>query len=194
VLIDTIKVLPMNSQPGENFSYSNSGYRVLGKIIEIVSKTSYEDYLRKNVFEPLGMLHSGYDNSETLIKARASGYRVIDGTLVNAPYIDMFVPYAAGGLYSTVGDLYIWDQALNTEELLKNESLDKMFQSYSNAGYGYGWMVHNDKVVLHGGIISGFHSMILRHITNQVTIIILGNIQSNDASQLSWDLAKLTLA
>ena len=138
-LIDPCKDVSPDFYPGEKFGYSNQGYRLLGKIIEIVRGVTYEEYLRQNIFEPLGMRHSGLDNDQRIIKSRASGYNYDGGSLTNARYSDMlmFAPYAAGGIYSSVEDLYLWDQVLYTERLLKKESIDKMFLPYSDEDHGY---------------------------------------------------------
>ncbi len=109
----------MNFQPGESFEYSNSGYFLLGYIIETVTGNTYEDELRTRIFEPLGMNDSGYDNHPDILENRASGYERQGMTYINAPYLDMGLPYAAGSLYSTVEDLYTWDQALYEDKLIK---------------------------------------------------------------------------
>src|SRR5688572_29977769 len=97
-------------EPGSKFSYNNSGYFLLGAIIEKVTGKSYEQALKENVFEPLGMKNTGYDHFDTLIEKRATGYQKTANGFINAPYLDMSIPYAAGSLYSTVEDLYLWDQ------------------------------------------------------------------------------------
>ena len=98
--------------PGERWNYSNSGYSLLGLLIETVSGTSYAAFLRENIFVPLNMNDSGYDLSRDVILRRASGYRRAGAAIVNAPYLDMSLPYAAGGLYSTTGDLLTWTRVL----------------------------------------------------------------------------------
>src|SRR5437762_9724935 len=102
--------------PGEKFEYSNSGYILLGYIIEKITGKSYEQELQSKIFTPLKMNNTGYDHNSTVIKNRASGYNRIGTTFQNANYIDMSVPFSAGGIYSTVEDLYLWDQALYTEK------------------------------------------------------------------------------
>jgi len=99
-------------EPGSKFAYNNSGYFLLGAIIENVTGETYEKMLQERIFKPLGMKNSGYDHHDTIIPNRATGYdRTFDG-YANSPYLDMSLPYAAGSLYSTVEDLFIWDQAL----------------------------------------------------------------------------------
>ena len=114
--------------PGERFRYSNSGYFLLGVIIEQVSGLKYEDFLRKHIFEPLQMTDTGYDWPASILKNRASEYsKGEDGKVINADFIDMGQPYAAGSLYSTVLDLYKWDRALYTAKVLSSKSLEAAF-------------------------------------------------------------------
>lgn len=107
-------------KPGEKFAYTNSGYMLLGYIIEKVTGKSYEQVLQENIFTPLKMNNTGYDHSKALLKNRARGYEKNGRLYVNANSIDMSVPYAAGALYSTVEDLYLWDQTLYGNQLLRN--------------------------------------------------------------------------
>jgi CubicO group peptidase (beta-lactamase class C family) len=171
---------PLDFQPGEGWSYSNSGYIVLGYLIEQVSGQSYEAFLREHIFEPLQMKNSGYDHNDGSL---AIGYTGFYGLWRKADYIDMTVPHAAGALYSTVEDLYRWDQALYTEQLVSQELLDLMFTPHAETplaglGYGYGWMVgemNERQAVAHGGGIEGFATEIRRYIEDRGTIIILSN-------------------
>ncbi|MCK7490937.1 MAG: beta-lactamase family protein [Comamonadaceae bacterium] len=116
--VGRFKDLPLDFEPGERLSYSNSGYVLLGAIIEKVAGRSYEEFVRENIFRPLGMDDTGYDHPDAILKNRASGYEFADDRLANARYIDMTIPHAAGGLTSTVDDLYKWDRALYTDKLL----------------------------------------------------------------------------
>ena len=99
-------------EPGSKFAYNNSAYFILGAIIEKVTGKSYADAMKEHIFAPLGMNNSGYDLASPIIPKRATGYQRGGNGYVNAPYLDMWLPYAAGSLYSTVEDLYLWDQAL----------------------------------------------------------------------------------
>jgi len=114
---------PLEFVPGERFNYDNSGYLLLGYIVERASGEKYEDFLQNNIYEPLGMLHSGYDHPWLVLKDRASGYASRGGEAVNADYIQMDQPLGGGSLYSTVGDLLLWDRALYTEKLVSRKSL-----------------------------------------------------------------------
>ena len=124
--------------PGEKFNYSNSGYFLLGVIIEKVSGKTYEAMLQENIFTPLNMNDSGYDHHDQILKNRATGYEKMGAEYVNSRYIDMSIPYAAGSLYSTVEDLYLWDQALYTNKLLPKEYMghyDLLMTEYAESEF-----------------------------------------------------------
>src|SRR5271170_1807320 len=114
---------PLDSQPGEKWSYSNSGYVLLGDLIEKISGDSYEKFLQENVLTPLGMKDTGYDSNSAIIPRRAAGYAPSANGPVNAGYINMTVPLSAGALYSTTHDLLIWEQGLFGGKLLSAGSL-----------------------------------------------------------------------
>ena len=188
--------LPLEFQPGERFKYNNSGYFLLGLIIEKVSGKKYEEVLRDEIFGPLGMHDSGYDWSATLIPRRAAGYQRRDG-LVNAPYLDMQQPYSAGSLYSTVDDLLLWDQALYTDKVLPAAAREAMFTPFKD-GYAYGWnVVPPDKAVSgkrqvgHGGGINGFSTMIARVPEDRLVVIVLGNVDNVNATPIARDLVAI---
>ena len=127
--------------PGERFNYSNSGYFLLGAIIEKVTGKTYEQVLQENILTPLKMNNTGYDHHGTILPHRASGYEKTGSTYINANYLDMSIPYAAGSLYATVEDLYLWDQALYTNKLLSKKYMDLLFSKHVPAfggHYGYG--------------------------------------------------------
>ena len=129
-------------KPGERFAYSNSGYFLLGVIIEKITGKSYEQVLKDNITIPLKMNNTGYDHHATILTNRASGYEKNGNNYINAAYLDMSIPYAAGSLYSTVEDLYLWDQALYGNQLLSKENMDLIFTRHIPVGqdhYGYGW-------------------------------------------------------
>src|SRR6185369_14222828 len=99
-------------EPGTKFVYDNSGYFLLGAIIEKVTGKPYEQVLKENIFDPVGMKNTGYDHWQTILAKRATGYTNTPRGYETAAYLDMSIPYAAGSIYSTVEDLYLWDQAL----------------------------------------------------------------------------------
>ncbi|MGD9345080.1 MAG: serine hydrolase [Candidatus Aminicenantes bacterium] len=174
-------------EPGSKYTYNNSGYFLLGAIIEEVTGEVYENVLKAKILDPLGMKNTGYDHYEALIPHRASGYEKRAGGYANAPYLDMSLPYAAGGLYSTVEDLYIWDQALYTEKLLSKEYKELMFTPHVRAGgshYAYGWIVgeksfpkskEKAKWVAHGGGINGFNTLIQRLVEDRHLVVLFNN-------------------
>ena len=144
--------LPLEFEPGSAFAYSNSGYILLGAIIEKVTGKPYEKVLQENIFTPLQMHNTGYDVSYKVLPKRASGYERWNLVYENASYMDMSIPYAAGALYSTVEDLALWDQALYTDKLLSASSKAILFTPYKN-GYAYGWGVRQNA----GWSIERFH-------------------------------------
>jgi CubicO group peptidase (beta-lactamase class C family) len=163
-------------EPGTKFSYSNSGYFLLGVILEKVAGKPYEQLLRERIFDPVGMNQSGYDSTRPILEKRAAGYdSTLDG-YVNTGYLDMGEPYAAGSLYSSVDDLLRWDQALYTEKVLSNASKQKMFTP-GLSNYGYAFVIHKGAVttIEHGGGINGFNTAISRDIEPKRLYVLLNN-------------------
>ncbi len=185
--IKTFQDLPLDFEPGSRFSYSNSGYFLLGTIIEKVTGQSYAQALQAFIVRPLNLQATGYDSFSDIIPKRATGYEKKLGSYVNAPYLDMSIPYAAGSLYSTVEDLYIWDQALYSSQLLSDASRKTLFTpspgSYEPGfGYAYGWIVGKLKagkdsisVIEHSGGINGFNTIITRVVNDKHLIVLLNN-------------------
>jgi CubicO group peptidase (beta-lactamase class C family) len=175
-------------EPGTKFSYSNSGYFLLGVILERVTGEPYENLLRTRIFTPLGMNDSGYDSTQPLLSKRAAGYdKRFDGSYVNTPYIDMTQPYAGGSLYSTVEDLYQWDQALYTEKVLSAKSKEGTFTP-GLEDYGYGWDVRRKDGVTtieHGGGINGFNTLITRNPESRRLIVLLNNTGRAPLNQMA---------
>jgi len=190
-----LKKEPLDFAPGEKMSYSNSGYFLLGMIIEKVSGKGYAEFLQENIFTPLGMDDTGYDDPIRIIPNRAAGYQKQSGKIVNASYMDMSVPYAAGSLYSTTGDLLKWDQALYTTTLAHQNTLNEIFRpEKGDSGYTYGWSVSKRSgrlSISHGGGIYGYSTYIARYPDDRVTVIVLSNIQSAPAGPISNNLAAI---
>jgi CubicO group peptidase (beta-lactamase class C family) len=174
-------------EPGTKWSYNNSGYFLLGAIIEKVTGKKYADVLQERIFTPLGMKSSGYDLSGPILPKRASGYQLAGGTYVNAPYLDMSIPYAAGSLYSTVDDLYLWDRALYTDKLLRDD-LKKQIFTPGLQDYGFGWGIRNRKLddgtevgtIGHNGGINGFNTILLRVPDKKELVVLLDNTSRGD--------------
>ncbi len=191
-VLDTVarfKDKPLDFAPGTAFHYSDSGYLLLGYVIEQASGKKYEDFLKENIYEPLHMENSGYDHPWLILKHRAQGYAQRNGTTVNAAYMQMDTPFGGGSQYSTVGDLLLWDQALYGEKLLSRNSLIAMFNPNpvqvppewllgKKGGYGYGWMIEElfgRKLHVHGGLINGFSSIIMRYPEDRTLVVVLRN-------------------
>ena len=195
---DFIKVfrdLPLEFEPGAKFVYNNSGYFLLGVIIEKVKGKTYAQALEERIFKPLGMTNSGYDVPAPILPNRAAGYQKQAGRYVNALYLDMTIPYSAGSLYATVEDLYLWDQALYGDKLLSEKFRTMMFDPRISASgvpgsskyYAYGWMVGKDAIgttndsvytISHGGSINGFNTLIARIPETKSLVVLLNNTGS----------------
>ena len=169
-------------EPGTKFKYNNSGYFLLGAIIEKVTGKTYADVVRENIFAPLGMNNSGYDTYSPLIAKRAEGYTKTAAGYVNAAYLDMSIPYAAGSLYSTVEDLYLWDQALFGDKILTAKSKELMFKPTLD-NYGYGLDIQDaelgDKTKVatigHSGGINGFSTNMIHFVADKHMVVVLDN-------------------
>ena len=181
---------PLDFQPGEGYLYDNTGYLFLGCIIEKVTGGSYAKYLQTHIFEPLGMKNSGYDDTRAILKGRAKGYSIGPQGLRNADYLDMSLPHAAGALYSTVRDLYLWDRALYTEKVVSKKSYDSMTRVVRrDYGYGLGLApAFNRKQVAHGGGIHGFSSWIGRFPDDDAVVIVLSNFDGGNPAALAKQL------
>jgi len=181
--------------PGEKYKYCNSGYTLLGSLLEQISGQSYEAYLHEHILEPLGLKNTGIDDPSKILPLRASGYHLNeDRTLCNAPLFHPFNAYSAGGIYSTVKDLHIWDQALYTEKLLQQSFIDLMFTPYKGEQdyhYGYGWIIQSTpfgRLVAHSGGIPGFCSFLLRFLDTGVCVIVLSNV-FQDVGEIGKNIA-----
>jgi CubicO group peptidase (beta-lactamase class C family) len=183
-IIAHFRDLPLEFAPGTTWRYSNSGYFLLGYIIEQVSGLSYEAFLQKNILTPLNLRDTGYNHNSNGV---AIGYN-LGGGLTPVEPVDPSLPYAAGALYSTVEDMNRWEQALTTDALLPTASRAEMFAIQMAitdpaappmyAGYGYGFFIGTDSgrpIIWHGGAVPGFLSIEARYPVDDVTVIILGN-------------------
>jgi CubicO group peptidase (beta-lactamase class C family) len=186
-------------EPGIKFEYSNSGYFLLGAVLEQISGKSYEQLLEERIFTPLGMKESGYTHSETVIPHRASGYERSTAGLRNARFYDMSIPFAAGALYSTVGDLFLWDQALYAERLLPAQLRDLLFKP-NLENYGYGWVIlipeanspyAGESIPMHGGEIFGFQSVIQRIPKHRELIVLLDNTDSPELLKIALEIRRV---
>ncbi|MGH9873095.1 MAG: serine hydrolase [Pyrinomonadaceae bacterium] len=200
-IIDLFKDQPMDFAPGERWSYSNSGYILLGAIIEKVSGQTYQEFIEKNIFTPLGMKHSYYDNTARLIPRRVTGYSKVPDGFRNAAYLSMSQPFAAGSLMSSVDDLALWDAALYTEKLVKQQSLKRawtprLLNNGKSAHYGYGWSMSSYEgraIIEHGGGINGFATYALRVPDDRAFVAILTNLDSMGPGAVAFKIAALAI-
>src|SRR5262249_27642851 len=181
--------LPLEFAPGDHWKYSNSGYTLLGDVIEIVSGQPYADYLRDHVFAPLGMADSGFDSNTPSLPQHATGYLRAG---VKPVFLDMSEFYAAGALYSTVEDLYRWDRALVAGQVVPASVVQQAFTPHvacpaggcalgTDLGYGYGWFVADQgghRYVYHWGRIDGFLSSNGLYTDDDLDVIVLNNLES----------------
>jgi CubicO group peptidase (beta-lactamase class C family) len=157
-LLDLFKDKPLQFEPGEEYRYSNSGYVLLGAIIEAVSGQTYAEYVREHVFTPAGMHRTGYGDAVVQDDV-ARGYEIDENeAIVLADPGHVSVPHAAGGIRSTANDLVQWDRVLSGDKILSKASRDAMYTP-EKAGYAYGWRVGDHdgrRWIGHGGGINGF--------------------------------------
>ncbi len=194
-LVARFRDKPLDFQPGEKWSYSNSGYVLLGYLIEKISGESYEKFVQENIFTPLGMKDSGYDSNSAIILHRASGYVPGPSGPANAGYINMTVPLSAGGLYSTTQDLLLWEQGLFGGKLLSASSLQKMTTPFkSDYAFGLGVRVVNGhKVIDHNGGIEGFNTHLAYYPDEKLTVIVLGNMNGLAPDDIGAKLGQIAL-
>lgn len=200
-LIEVFKNEPMDFDPGEAFKYNNSGYILLGKIIEVASGQAYKDYIEKNIFKKLGMKHSRYGSKTVLIENRASGYQIDGDGYRNADYLSMTLPHAAGSLMSTVDDMSVWQNAITNNTLIKQSSLSKAINgSTLNDGeeipYGYGLgktEVRGASGYAHSGGIFGYSTNGIYLIDEDVYIIGLTNCGCKDVGAITQKVAALVI-
>lgn len=199
-LIDVFKNEPMDFEPGEKFLYNNSGYILLGHIIEVVSEQSYADFIQDNIFSKLSMKSSYYGSMKNIIKNRASGYQDRNG-FVNADYLSLTLPYAAGSIMSTVDDLLIWQNAISSNTLIKRSSLEKAINgSTLNNGdkipYGYGWFegsVNGSDTYEHSGGIFGYVTNGIFLPKENMYVIALSNCDCSNVGEISTKIAAMAI-
>lgn len=191
-VFDVFKDMPLEFIPGEGWDYCFFGYYLLGVIIERVSGKSYIEFLKENIFEPLGMKNTGIDDYIEIIPNKASGYYASDKTLICCE-IDTMSAFSAGALYSTIEDMTLWDQALYSDVLISKETMDKMVTPYKE-DYGYGWIVDkklNNKRVHHSGGGNGYSHQFHRYLDDKVTILVLSNYGFANSFDINENIAKI---
>lgn len=201
MMVDFFKNEPPDFAPGEKFEYNNSGYVLLGYIIELVSGESYESFIQNHIFKPAGMTHSFYASDRRVIVNRAYGYHLKEEGYVNKTSISFSVPFSSGALMSTVCDMVRWQQALTNHVLLKPETAQRAFQAYTLSNgetvpYGYGWHIRSINGIPtreHGGSIFGFKSMAVYIPSTDMYIIGLSNCDCHSPTRVTQDMAALAL-
>jgi CubicO group peptidase (beta-lactamase class C family) len=199
-MIDFFKTEPMDFKPGEMWHYSNSGYFLLGVIIEKVSGISYGEFVTKKIFEPLGMKNTYYSARSTIIPNRAMGYQR-GSEYRNAEYLSHTQPFSAGAIMSTVDDLLKWQLAIQNDVLVKGETISKAFVDYTlNNGkpirYGYGWMldeINGSSTREHSGGIFGYSSNSIYLPQEDVYVAVLTNCNCNSPVEVSTRMAAVAI-
>ena len=194
---------PYDFNPGEKFSYCNSGYVLLGLIIHKVSGESYETYLRKTFFEPLGMNDTGVYPSGSPLPNQALGYSFENGAIRRAVDWDMSNVATAGELYSTAHDLFRWNEAMFSQKVISAQSMHTAFTvgvlkdddptHPEDTGYGYGWTIdrlNGAREISHGGELAGFGSYLLRLPDHKLTVVVLLNCVPHQPNLQQWALAR----
>ena len=192
-LVEWFRDKPLEFEPGTKWNYSNSGYVLLGYLIEKISGQSYSDFLQQNIFTPLGMKDSGYDSNSAIIAHRAAGYAPGKSGPVNAGFVHMSIPFSAGALYSTTGDLLRWEQGLFGGKVLKAESLAKMTTPFKqDYAFGLGVSTNNGhKMIAHDGGIQGFNTFLAYFPDDKLVVAVLANLNGPFADQIARNLAKV---
>jgi len=197
-ILDPVRDLPFDFEPGTKWAYSNTGYILLGMIIEKVSGVPYAKHMQDEFFTPLHLTHTRYDVGSDVIPGRARGYGVINGEPANASYLSMTIPYAAGGLVSTAGDLVQWQLALIGGRVVSPESYAEMttparLSDGSGSRYGFGLFmsdVDGHPSFMHEGGIPGFNSILVYFTQEQLSIAVISNSPAVSAGQLAAEIAR----
>jgi CubicO group peptidase (beta-lactamase class C family) len=192
---------PSMFEPGEKFRYCNSGYYLLGMIIEAVAEQKYEPFLKERILDPLKLDATTYDRHLKVIPNRADGYARWGEDLVRAHYVSMKMPFAAGALASTAEDLIRWSRALTADQLLKPESFEAMttagkLNNGKSAPYGFGCFVgrlDGHRYFRHGGGIPGFVSEFVHFLDDELTVVVLTNAGRNSPRKIADQIAKVAL-
>lgn len=186
-----VRDLPLLFHPGEGFHYSNTGYNLLGKIIERASGKTLSEFYQDRIFSTLGMDHTGFNNSRILVPNLATGYYSLGTHFISASPQSRTDAYGDGGLYSTVGDLLAWDQALYSDKLILKASYEQMIAHKEN-DYAYGWELKDwfgRRQIGHAGSGFGYSSFIARFIDDGFTVIVLSNSDAASATRTARNLS-----
>ncbi len=201
--VDYLKDEPLKFAPGTQYDYSNSNFYLLGYIIEVVTGTPYENYLRENVLDKAGLTNTFYIHPEIKLPDMATGYSRFKGKLENAELQEITTLYAAGGLISNADDIYKWHNALYEYKLVKKETLEKAttpfrFADGSLSLYAYGWFVKDidgSSIIQHSGSTDGYQSDAIYFPKENVFVVALYNCfqETQDWEILTDDIARLSI-
>ncbi|MEO6453740.1 MAG: serine hydrolase domain-containing protein [Ginsengibacter sp.] len=187
-MMSLFKDKPLDFSPGTSWNYSNSGYFLLGYIIEEVTKEPYWEAVRRYIFTPIHMTHSGFDFNHLISKNKALGYlKLNDKEAISAPIVDSTVSFSAGAVYSTTSDLFKWHQALEHYTVLSKNQQEAAYTPVKNS-YGYGWLIDSiegKRRVGHGGGIPGFVTNLSRVPEDDVCIILLSNASDQTINEIT---------
>ena len=179
---------PLDFSPGTAWKYSNSGYSLLGYIIEKVTQASYEKAVRNYIFSPLKMTHSGFDFTGLQSPDKTVGYFVLNARdTMRAPIVDSSISFSAGAIYSTTDDLYRWSHALENNSILSTSQQNEAYTPVKN-NYGYGWQIDSidgKRRLAHGGGIPGYVTILSRVPADDITIILLSNASNEKVGAIS---------
>ena len=189
-------------EPGESYRYSNSGYALLAMIVEKISGKSFADFLKENIFDPLGMENTiAYEKGISTVKRRAFGYKKGESGFEDSDQSSTSAVLGDGGIYTSVMDYYKWDQALYTDKLVSRKTIEEAFTpgklndgSEIESGYGFGWFtgkVNGIKWVGHSGSTCGFRTYVLRIPEKEFTVIVLINSREPQAVKYVYKVANL---
>lgn len=184
---------PLRFNPGEGWRYSNTGYDLLGLIIERVSGKTLPDMYQERILTPLGMSHTGFHTSRKVVPGAATGYYSLGSTFINKTPQASYSSYGASGLFSTVDDLLKWDQALYSNQLISAASYEQMIADVKNE-YGFGWETRTwlgRRQFGHAGSGPGFSNLMGRFIDDRLTVIVLSNSDEANANATARDLAAI---
>jgi CubicO group peptidase (beta-lactamase class C family) len=204
-LLKLVESISLAYPPGTKWDYSNLGYLTLGILIHRVTGEFYGDFLQQRIFQPLGMETTRIISETDIVPNRAAGYRLVKGELKNQEWVAPAINTTAdGSLYFSVLDLSRWDAALYGDKLLKRSSLEQMWTPAklkngqpNKDGYGFGWFIdqrHGHRVIGHDGAWQGFKSAIDRYVDDQLTVVVLANLEQAEPGEIAEKVAEMYLA
>jgi CubicO group peptidase (beta-lactamase class C family) len=189
--------------PGTKFKYSNSGYALLALVVEAVSGQSFAEFLKQNIFAPLGMNHTiAFENGKSTVDDRAFGYSRTDSGFVRTDQSVTSAVLGDGGIYSSIEDMFKWDQALYTETLISSRLFRQALTPATlldgtKTTYGFGWFIEphqRSTWYLHEGSTCGFRNCILRLPDERISVIILTNRNEKEPIKIARKIVELLLA